>query len=124
MSGVVFGGLMAAVSGLFPMMYNTTEDVRRLAGLLIVISGVMMPFNSYVNAAYFTLRSGGQTVVTFLFDSCYMWAVCVPLAFLLSRFADITIIPLFILCHFTDLIKCCVGHWMIRRGTWIRDLTR
>ena len=124
MSGVVFGGLMAAVSGLFPMMYNTTEDVRRLAGLLIVISGVMMPFNSYVNAAYFTLRSGGQTVVTFLFDSCYMWAVCVPLAFLLSRFTDITIIPLFILCHFTDLIKCCVGHWMIRRGTWIRDLTR
>ena len=59
-SGIVFGGSMAAVSGLFPRIYNTTEEVQTLAMWLICINAAMMPFNSYTNATYFTLRSGGQ----------------------------------------------------------------
>ncbi len=122
-SGVLFGGLMAAVSGLFPQIYNTTDDVRRLAAMLICVSAVLMPFNSYTNAAYFTLRSGGQTLVTFLFDSCFVWVCCVPLAFCLSRFTAISILPLYMICQGTDLIKCAVGAFLIRRGTWIQNLT-
>ena len=82
-----------------------------------------MPFNSYTNAAYFTLRSGGQTLVTFLFDSCFVWSCCVPLAFCLSRFTDISIIPLYIICSGTDLLKCAIGWYMIRKGSWIQNLT-
>ncbi len=124
LSGVVFGGLMAASSGLFPMIYNTTDSVRSLATLLICISAAMMPLNSYTNATYFTLRSGGQTMVTFLFDSCFVWAFCVPLAFCLSRFTAITILPLYAICQGTDLLKCAVGAYMIRQGKWIQNLTQ
>ena len=123
-SGVVFGGLMAAVSGLFPMIYNTTADVRHLATLLICVSAVMMPFNSYTNATYFTLRSGGQTMVTFLFDSCFVWVCCVPVAFLLSRFTALTILPLYAICQGLDLIKCAIGAFMLRQGKWIQNLTQ
>jgi putative MATE family efflux protein len=123
LSGLVFGGLMAAASGVFPLLYNTTDAVRHLATQMILVSAVMLPFNSYTNAAYFTLRSGGQTVVTFLFDSCFMWAVCVPLAFLFSRFIPIGILPLYMICQGTDLIKCLLGAYMIKQGKWIRNLT-
>lgn len=123
-SGVFFGVIMAAVSGLFPGLYNTTEGVRLLASRLILVSALMLPFNSYTNAAYFTLRSGGQTLVTFLFDSCFVWTICVPLGFLLSRFTAIDIIPLYLICQGTDLLKCMVGSWMIKKGAWIRDLTK
>ena len=123
-SGVVFGGLMAAASVLFPRIYNTTDDVRHLATLLICISAAMMPFNSYTNAAYFTLRSGGQTMVTFLFDSCFVWTCCVPVAFCLSRFTGLTIIPLYIICQSMDFIKCTIGAFMIRQGKWIQNLTQ
>ena len=123
-SGVVFGGLMAAVSGLFPGMYNTTDAVRSLASQLILVSAVMMPFNSYTNAAYFTLRSGGQTLVTFLFDSCFVWGCCVPVAFLLSRFTSISILPLYMICQSLDFIKCAIGWYMIRKGSWIQNLTQ
>ena len=122
-SGVVFGSLMAAVSGLFPQIYNTTDAVRHLAARLICVSAVMMPFNSYTNATYFTLRSGGQTLVTFLFDSCFVWACCVPLAFCLSRFTGISILPLFAICQGTDLIKCTLGAVMLKQGKWIQNLT-
>ena len=121
--GGSFGILMIAFSHLFPQLYNTTEDVRLLAARLICISGLMMPFNSYTNASYFTLRSGGQTMVTFLFDSCFVWAVCVPLAFCLSRFTGIGILPLYFIVQATDWVKCALGAYMIRQGKWIQNLT-
>ena len=122
-SGVVFGGLMACFSGVFPKIYNTTDTVRHLAAWLICINACAMPFNSYTNATYFTLRSGGQTMVTFLFDSCFVWAVCVPLAYCLSRFTNLDIIPLFAICLSTDLLKCALGAWMLKQGKWIQNLT-
>lgn len=122
-SCLIFGGLMAGVSGLFPMIYNTTDSVRALATKLICISAFMMPFNAYTNAAYFTLRSGGQTLVTFVFDSCFVWAVSVPLAYCLSRFTGIHIVWLYAICQSTDFIKCALGAFMIRRGKWIQNLT-
>ena len=122
-SGMVFGVLMASVSGLFPRIYNTTEEVKTLAMWMICINSVMLPFISYTNATYFTLRSGGQTLITFLFDSCFVWGVCIPLAFCLSRFTDMPILPLFAICQGTDLIKCVIGARMIKQGKWIQNLT-
>ena len=122
-SGAVFGLLMASVSGVFPKIYNTTEAVQRLAMWLICINAFMMPFNSYTNATYFTLRSGGQTMITFLFDSCFVWGIVIPLAYCLSRFTDLPIIPLFAICQGTDLVKCIIGAAMIKQGKWIQNLT-
>ena len=118
-----FAAVVAICSGLFPMLYNTTDDVRRLATTLICINALLMPFNAYTNATYFTLRSGGQALVTFLFDSCFVWVCCVPTAFLLSRFTGIGIIPLFAICHGLELLKCVIGTYMLKKGKWIQNLT-
>lgn len=123
LSGAVFGLIIILFSGLFPKIYNTTDSVRLLATQLICISALMMPFNSFTNATYFTLRSGGQTMVTFLFDSCFVWVVCVPLAFCLSRFAHMSILPLYAICQGTDLIKSALGAIMLKQGKWIQNLT-
>ncbi|MBO7253122.1 MAG: MATE family efflux transporter [Oscillospiraceae bacterium] len=122
-SGLIFGSVMALFSGAFPLLYNTTDSVRQLATVLICINAIMMPFNSYTNATYFTLRSGGQTMVTFLFDSCFVCCVCVPVAFCLSRFTAISIIPLFITCQSLELLKCAIGAYMLKQGKWIQNLT-
>ena len=123
-SGLIFGGVMAAFSGIFPEIFNTTDPIRHLAAQLICVSAVMMPFNSYTNATYFTLRSGGQTVVTFVFDSCFVWCCCVPVAFCLSRFTGIPILFLYIICQSLELLKCAIGAFMLRQGKWINNLTQ
>ncbi len=123
LSGTVFGGIMALFSVSFPQIYNTTQEIRHLATVLICIKAIIMPFNSYTNATYFTLRSGGQTMVTFLFDSCFVWVVCVPVAFCLSRFTSLDIIWLYAICQGTDLIKCLIGSYMLKQGKWIQNLT-
>lgn len=116
------GAVTIALSGVFASLYNTTEAVRRIAVGLICLSAVMMPVNSYNNAMYFTLRSGGQTFVTFIFDSGFSWCVCVPVAFLLSRFAELPILPLYGICVGVDLFKIPLGAWMLKKGVWIRRI--
>lgn len=122
-SCIFFGGLTIAIAPLFPRLYEATDSVRTLATQLICVSAIFLPFNGYTNAAYFTLRSGGQTLVTFLFDSFFVWVFCVPLAFALSRFTALPILPLYFICCATDLIKSALGAIMIKQGKWIQNLT-
>lgn len=122
-SCAVFATLMAVFSGIFPQIYNTTDSVKSIATALICVSAAIMPFNAYTTSGYFTLRSGGKTAVTFIFDSGFVWCVIAPIAFVLSRFTALPIIPLYAICQATDLIKCVIGYYMIKSGSWIQNLT-
>ena len=118
----VVGAVTIALSGVFASLYNTTESVRAIAVGLICLAAVMMPVNSYNNAMYFTLRSGGQTFVTFIFDSGFSWCVCVPVAYILSRFTELPILPLYGLCVGVDLLKVPLGAWMLKKDVWIKRI--
>lgn len=105
-----------------PQFYNVDGSIRSLATKLMCISAAFMPVNAYVHASYFTLRSGGQTFVTFLFDSCFMWVVSVPLALVLSRYTSVTILPLYAACQAVDIIKCIIGTVLLKKGIWVRNM--
>lgn len=117
------GALLFAISGLFPQIYNTSDQIRAVAAGLIRVSACFMPVYAYENAAYFTLRSGGKTWITFFFDSCFVWAASLPLASILTHFTSLPIIPLFALVQTADFIKMFIGFFMVRSGRWIHDLT-
>ena len=121
---LLFGGVMASLSGVFPKIYNTEQSVRQLATAFILINAALMPINAYSNAAYFTLRSGGKTFVTFLFDSVFTCVVVAPAAFVLSRFTALPIVWLFLCCQCLELIKATVGFFMIRSGVWIQNIVK
>ena len=123
-AGVIFGALLFSISGAFPLLYKTSDSVRGLATRMIWVIAMIMPFNAFTLSTYFTLRSGGQALVTFLFDSFFVWTVCVPLAFCLSRFTPLAIIPLYAICQGTDVLKSILGAWMVHKGAWIRNLTQ
>lgn len=122
-SCAVFGILLLALSVPFPKIYNTTEAVRSIATKLIIISAVIMPVHAYIHAAYFAMRSGGKTMITFFFDCGSIWLGSLPLAFCLSRFTAISIVPLFILCSCVELLKAIIGYFIIRSDFWILNLT-
>ncbi len=113
-----------AISGAFPRIYNTSEDIRRIAAGLIRINAVCMPLFSFSNAAYFVIRSGGKTMVTFFFDSMYTFILPLPLAFLLSRFTDMPILYLYLIVQLTEIVKCTIGGILVKKGIWINDITQ
>lgn len=62
--------------------------------------------------------------MTFLFDSCFVWCVCVPLAFVLSKYTALPIVPLYFLCQATEALKCVLGWYMLKRGSWIQNIVQ
>lgn len=122
-SGVCFGILTLCLSGAFPMLYNTTEQVRLLATQTIIVSAVLMPLQAYSFPVYFTLRAGGKTIMTSLFDCGSVWFLYLPCSFLLSRFTSLPFLAIYAICNSLDLIKCVVGGALIRGGSWIQHLT-
>ena len=114
--------LMFLLAPFFPMLYNTGEDVRLLAKYFIMISAVFMPQNAFLHASYFTLRSGGKTIITFLFDSVFIWCVSVTIAFTLSRFTSLPVTVVYILVQAGDLIKCVIGFILVKKGVWLQNI--
>ena len=105
--------ILAALSRAFPQLYNTTEEVRALAQKFIVISALFFPVQGILNSLYFTLRSGGKTLVTFAFDSVFSWGVTVPLALILCFCTDLGILTVFTVIQAVDIIKIVIGAVMI-----------
>ncbi len=116
--------ILAALSPVFPKMYNTTEGVSRLTTYMLIVYAICMPFDAYANCAYFTLRSGGKVFVTVLFDSVFSWAVVMPVCIILSRFTGVGIHILFAVGQGTDLLKAMLGFFILRKGTWAVRLVK
>lgn len=119
---VVVGIVMALLAPYIPRIYNTTDEVKAIASSLLLVSAAMMPVNAFTNCCYFTLRSGGKTIITFLFDSAYLWVLCVPLAFCLSRYTAVPILPMFIAVQALDLVKAGFGFWLVKKRKWVKNL--
>ena len=107
---------------LFPLLYNTSDSIRALAAQLMRVSALFMPVGSFLNCAYFTLRSGGKTLITFLFDSFFVIAVSVPVAWILSVFTEMPIVPMYFTVQCFDFIKVIIGIIMLKKKIWIHNL--
>lgn len=122
--GVCFlaGLVLLGISDLFPRIYNTSDEIKALAGSLIRIVAIFVPVNAFLNTSYFTIRAGGKTIITFLFDSAFMWLVSIPAAYLLTHLTTLPILPLFLYVQMLDLIKCVIGYVMVKKGIWISNI--
>ena len=119
---VIIGIAMILAAPYIPRLYNVSEDVRDLTRQLLIVAGLSLPLHSFAHVCYFTIRSGGRTVITFLFDAVYTWAVTVLLAFLLTRFTDMTIIQIYACVQFIDIVKLVIGLFMLRSDFWARNV--
>ena len=81
-----------------------------------------MPICSFCHCTYFTLRSGGKTIITFLFDSVYTWVLVIPYAFVLANYTSLTIATVFFLVQFMEIVKAIIGFFMVRSGVWIQNI--
>lgn len=122
MTCCVVGGIMAFLAPLFPKIYNTTDSVRELAGQFLIVSALTMPIHGFAHSAYFTLRSGGKTMITFVFDSGFIWAVSCPAAILLTKCTSLPILPIYTIIQLIDLIKVVVSIFLLKSGVWVNNL--
>ena len=119
---IIIAIAMVPVGYAFPMMYKTEPVVRSLATYYILVSALAMPMWSFTNAVYFTLRSGGKTLLTFIFDMGLTWTVMIPTAWFLCYKTDMDIHWVIVLVMFTEIIKVIIGFFMVKSNLWLNDL--
>ncbi len=122
-SHIILGGLLALCSGVIPTWFAVTAEAQRLASQTLILAGLSLPIHAFLHATYFTIRSGGKTFITFLFDSVYTWCVPAVLAFVLSRYTDASVVTMYFAIQFIDVVKLVIGLLMLRSDFWANDIT-
>jgi len=122
--GAIFAVVMVALSPVFPQLYNTSEAIKHMSTLLIIVNGALMPLYAFTHASYFIIRAGGRTGITFLFDSCFVWLISVPAAYIISRYTSIPVVPMMAIVQSLEIFKDIVGGTMVHKGIWARNLVK
>jgi Na+-driven multidrug efflux pump len=119
---VTIGLIIVALSGVIPNIYKVAPQVRELTSSLLVVAGLVLPLNSLVHAIYFTIRTGGKTIITFLFDCVFTWTVSVPLVYVLCHFTALPIVAVYTCVQLSVMIKIIVGLPIVISGKWARNI--
>lgn len=114
--------VMFFMASFFPRLYKINDEARLLARYFIMVTAFFMPQNAFLHATYFTLRSGGKTIITFLFDSVFIWCVSVVIAFVLSRYTALPVIAVYAMVQLGDIIKCVIGFILVKKGVWLQNI--
>ena len=118
------GLILLSVAKYIPYIYKTTDDVRHLATQLLYVCTCFMPVYAFNHCSYFTMRTGGRTIITFLLDTGYTWLVGVPVAFYLGNFTDIPMLEMYIIVEACNILKMAVGFFLVKSGIWARNIVR
>lgn len=118
----VIAVIMIPIARVFPYLYNTEDSIRSLATSFITIQACVMPLWSFSNACYFTLRSGGNTFITFLFDSVFTWVIMIPLVYILINFTSLPILVAFFIVSYSEIIKVTIGYIMVKSNKWMNTI--
>lgn len=114
--------VMAFFGRAFPAIYKTEDTIKELAGDFIMISALIMPMYAFCHATYFTLRAGGKTMVTFVFDSVYTWVLVIPCAMIFAKYTSLDIVFVFFLVQSMEFIKAIIGFFMVKSDVWVQNI--
>lgn len=119
---VILGCTLAICAPWITYIYKTETEVRSLAAAFMRASAFCMPFQAIANCCYFAIRSGGRTFLTMLFDSVYVWIVCVPYTFALVHWTQWSIQVVYPLSQLVHPLKAVLGVIVVGTGIWARNL--
>ena len=120
---VCTGLMLIIASPWLPLVYTKSSlAAKHLASTLIRVSARILPLQGFSHCTYFTLRAGGKTFVTFLFDSVYTWLLPVPMAFLLVRLTDLGVLAIYAIVNGMEIFKDLFGYILLKKGVWIQNI--
>ncbi len=119
---LIMGVLLLTVGIVIPSLYQKTDPAaQELAVYFIRVFALVQWIDAIANACYFTLRSGGKTFITFLFDSGTQWLIFVPAAFILF-YMGASVQLIFPIIQLLGLVKVAVGLTFVIKKVWVNTL--
>ena len=122
--GTILGVILVISAPYITGLYTAvSQEAKNMAQIIIVFYGLYLLLCALNNSLFFILRSGGRTLLVFIFDSFYGWLFQIPLAFLILYVFNLDFIPLVIIVSMLDIVKTIVGFLLVISKKWYRNLT-
>ena len=122
--GIGMGVLMLLISPFYPLLYgNVEKEVLAISTKLLIIEAAAAPFTTIYNDMYATLKCGGNTVITFLYDCGLLWGLNVLFSVILSRFTGLGIVMIYLIIKSLEIVKDVIGIYLVKKGVWLSNLT-
>ena len=116
------GVVVFLIGDKIPLLYNVSDASKEYAAFFIKVCSLFIPVHAFANASYFTIRSGGKTLVTFLMDSVFIMCVNVPIAFALFYAFHLSIWVIFPIVQAIDIIKVIIGMTLVKKKVWLNNI--
>lgn len=114
--------IVSLLAPYIPFLYNTKNDVRRLATVLIWVTASYWPFRAFVYNCFFMIRAGGKAVWTTVMDSGFMWVVRMPIVWSIGYLTNMDIRLFYFIIYWLAAIQCILAYWMVKHSGWKRNL--
>lgn len=120
---VVVGVAVAALSGFYVSIFETSPQVQRAGQLAtLVFCGFLWVKVANMILAGAVLNSGGDTRFVLILQSLATWLVGVPVAFLTAFWLDLPVYWVYLLLSLEEVVCLVVGHRRLTSRRWVRNL--
>lgn len=118
----VIGIAVYLISDKITLLYNVSPASKEYAEYFMKVCSCFIPVHAFANSAYFTIRSGGKTWITFLMDSVYIMCINVPIAFALFYVCHLSVWVIFPIIQALDIIKVVIGMILVKKKVWLNNI--
>jgi putative MATE family efflux protein len=123
--GFIFAVPGAVLTYFFiPVVFSNLTIAARAncLGLVLVIL-VYLPLWCFLNTQFAISRAGGDTAMGMYTDVSVNFLLFAPGSVLLSFFTALAPVPMFAILKTTDIVKCFIARYFLRREKWVKNLT-
>ncbi len=123
LAGALLGVVLILISPLVLMLFGSSPEAQRLAQIILLIMGVFL-WSRFMNNILVVgvLRSGGDTTYAMVMETCSVWLVGVPLAFMGALWWHLPVFWVYTLISLEELVKSYLGLTRVRSRRWVKDV--
>lgn len=121
---LALGALYVFIQPLVFPLFQLSGQARDIATMMLTITFVAMPFQSFNTTSIVgVLRGGGDVRAAAVIDLSALWLVAIPLAALVGLVLRWSVVWVCLARTLEQAVKVALGLWRSRSGKWIRDVT-
>ena len=122
MIGTVIASIMFIIAPYIHNLYDLSAEAQVALKTMIRIKSCLVPVYVVTVCTFFVLRAGGDAVSTLIMDSGFLYSCPVLISTLLSLYAPISLVTLYIATESLEILKMSLAIMLFKRGKWVRNL--
>ncbi|MDF2594400.1 MAG: family efflux transporter [Clostridia bacterium] len=123
--GLIGAVIMFGIRPYVLLLYNVSQNTKDIARQIMAAGSLMLVFQSVAFVLMIgVLRGGGDTKFVLVADIIFLWAVAIPLGYVAAVILHLPIALVFIALKCDEILKVGISLIRVKRGKWIRNVTR